>query len=124
MKVLLVDDEEDTRTLAAVVLRHLGGMDVVERSEARTLVEVAAAEMPDVILLDVMMPVVDGPTALTALLGDERTRRIPVAFFTAKAMSSEVERLLAAGARAVITKPFSTRDLPAQVRAAAGLAQV
>ena len=121
MKVLLVDDEEDARTLSAMVLRVVGKMEVVERAEARTLVEAAVAEKPDVILLDVMLPEVDGPTALVALLADERTRAIPVVFFTAKAMSSEIERLIAAGARGVITKPFDPRELAAQVRAAAGL---
>lgn len=119
MKVLLVDDEEDARTLSAMVLRVVGKMDVVERAEARSIVETAVAEKPDVILLDVMLPEVDGPTALIALLADERTRSIPVVFFTAKAMSSEIERLVAAGARAVITKPFDPRDLAARVRAAA-----
>lgn len=119
MKVLLVDDEDDARTLAAMVLRRVGGMEVVEHPSARDLVEIAAALRPDIILLDVMLPEVDGPTALAALLGDERTRLIPVAFFTAKAMSSEIERLLQSGARAVITKPFDPRRLPEQVRAAA-----
>ena len=119
MKVLLVDEEENARTLSAMVLRVVGKMDVVERAEARSIVETAVAEKPDVILLDVMLPEVDGPTALIALLADERTRSIPVVFFTAKAMSSEIERLVAAGARAVITKPFDPRDLAARVRAAA-----
>lgn len=117
MKVLLVDDEDDARMLAGMVLRHVGGMDVVERPDARGLVEAAAAERPDVILLDVMLPEIDGPTALKSLLADERTRAIPVAFFTAKAMASELERLKAAGARAVITKPFHPEGLVAQVRA-------
>jgi len=121
VKVLLVDDEDDARTLSAMVLRVVGKMDVVERAEARSIVETAAAEKPDVILLDVMLPEVDGPTALIALLADERTRSIPVVFFTAKAMSNEVERLVAAGARAVITKPFDPRELADRVRAAAGL---
>ena len=121
MKILLVDDEEDARTLAAMVLRHVGKMEVVERADARTLVEVAAAERPDVILLDVMLPEVDGPTALSALLADGRTRSIPVVFFTAKAMSAEIERLVAAGARGVITKPFDPRELATQVKVAAGL---
>lgn len=117
MKVLLVDDEDDARMLAAMVLRHVGGMEVAERPDARDVVEAAVAFRPDVILLDVMLPEIDGPTALKALQADERTRSIPVAFFTAKAMASEVERLRLAGARAVITKPFHPEGLAGQVRA-------
>jgi len=117
MKVLLIDDEDDARMLAAMVLRHVGKIEVAERPDARGLVEAAVAERPDVILLDVMLPEIDGPTALKSLQADERTKDIPVAFFTAKAMASEVERLRLAGARAVITKPFHPETFADQVRA-------
>ena len=119
MKVLLIDDEEDTRTLAGLVLRRLGGFEVAERGDARRLVETVLAESPDAVLLDVMLPEVDGPTALAALRADPRTEKVPVAFFTAKAMDAEVARLKDLGAQGVITKPFRPESLVAEVRALA-----
>lgn len=118
MKVLIVDDEEDIRSIAALGLAHVGQMEVIEASGGREGVERARAESPDAILLDVMMPEVDGPSTLEALQADPITRSIPVVFLTAKAMPAEVARLRKLGAKAVLTKPFDPLALPGQVRAA------
>jgi CheY-like chemotaxis protein len=74
-------------------------------------------EKPDLILLDVMMPELDGPSTLRALRDSPRGRDVPVIFMTAKAQPREVESYLALGARGVVVKPFDPMNLPDQVRA-------
>ncbi|MBX9947966.1 MAG: response regulator [Candidatus Obscuribacterales bacterium] len=120
MKVLIIDDEEDTRSIAAMSLNILGGLDVVEAENGKVGVEKAAAEQPDCILLDCMMPVMDGESTLAELLTNEQTKGIPVIFLTAKAMTSEIERLKRLGAVGVLTKPFDPTALAGQVKALLG----
>ena len=120
MKVLIVDDEEDIRTVARLGLAAGGGMAVIETGSGEDAVELARAERPDVILLDVMMPGMDGPTTLAALRADADTAAIPVVFLTAKVLASEVDRLRALGAAAVLPKPFDPLELADQLRAALG----
>ena len=116
MKVLIVDDEDDIRRIARIALTKVGRMDVVEASSGTEGVRKAAEERPDVVLLDVMMPGLDGPSTLAALLSDPATASLPVIFLTAKAMASEVERLKGLGARGVLTKPFDPMKLASDVR--------
>jgi two-component system, OmpR family, response regulator len=118
MKVLIIDDEADIRRVARLSLARIGGMDVSDAASGMEGTEKAAAEQPDAILLDVMMPGLDGPATLHALRADPRTAGIPVVFLTAKAMPDEVARLLAMGVRGVLNKPFDPMTLPAQLRAA------
>jgi two-component system OmpR family response regulator len=118
VKVLIVDDEEDIRRVARLSLTRLGGMEVLEAANGREALEQARSGAPDAILLDVMMPGMDGPAVLQALHADPLTARIPVVFLTAKAMTSEVERLQGLGALAVLTKPFDPVTLPQELRAA------
>jgi CheY-like chemotaxis protein len=92
-------------------------MEVVDASSGADGIEKAAAEQPDAILLDVMMPMLDGPSTLAALRNQPATSKIPVIFLTAKAMPSEVERLRSLGAAGVLTKPFDPMTLASQVRA-------
>ncbi|MEO8033491.1 MAG: response regulator [Acidobacteriota bacterium] len=120
MKVLIVDDEEDVRDVARLSLGRVGGLEVVEAVCGADAVPTAVLEKPDFILLDVMMPGMDGPSTLAALRSDERTREIPVVFLTAKAMSSEIARLKLLGAAGVITKPFNPMTLAQEVRALLG----
>jgi CheY-like chemotaxis protein len=117
MKVLIIDDEEDIRRIARLSLVGVGGMEVVEAGSGADGVRKAAAEKPDAVLLDMMMPVMDGPATLAALRGDPRTAAIPVVFLTAKALSAEVKRLKALGARGVLTKPFDPMRLSSELRA-------
>jgi CheY-like chemotaxis protein len=117
MKALIVDDENDTLRIAQLSLSRIGRMEVFEASGGAEGVRIAEAEMPDVILLDVMMPGMDGPATLAALRGNAVTAGIPVIFLTAKAMSSEIERLRGIGATGVLTKPFDPMTLATQVRA-------
>jgi CheY-like chemotaxis protein len=76
----------------------------------------AAEWSPDLILLDVMMPVMDGPTTLARLRDNPRTADIPVVFMTARAQSSEIEKFIALGAQGVLSKPFDPMKLAASVR--------
>ena len=117
MKVLIVDDEEDIRKVASLALSRLGGMEVTEAASGPDGIAAAAAVKPDAILLDVMMPGMDGPAVLERLKADPGTAGIPVVFLTAKAMASEVSRLRGLGAAGVLTKPFDPVSLAGQIRA-------
>jgi CheY-like chemotaxis protein len=116
-KVLLVDDDDDVRLIAQMALRDVGGWPTIAVSTGRAAIALAPTERPDVILLDVMMPDLDGPTALRLLRADPRSATIPVIFMTAKARASESARYLEQGAAGVIAKPFDPMTLAEQVRA-------
>ena len=118
MKVLVIDDEPDIRKIAKLSLTRVGGMQVVEAASGPDGVRLAEAERPDAILLDVMMPGMDGPATLALLKAGEATSKIPIVFLTAKAMTTELERLKALGAVAVLTKPFDPMSLPKELQAA------
>ena len=120
MKILVVDDEKDIRTIARLSLEKLGGMSVLEAGSGPEALEIATREAPEAILLDVMMPDMDGTATLAALQANAATAAIPVIFLTAKALPGEVERLKAIGAKAVLTKPFEPMTLAQQVREALG----
>ena len=119
-RILVVDDEPDILTVTRITLTVRGGFEVEACSSGARALEAAPMFAPDLILLDVMMPGMDGPTTLAALRGEPELARIPVVFLTAKAMPWEISRLVALGAADVITKPFEPADLPARVRAALG----
>jgi CheY-like chemotaxis protein len=116
-KVMMVDDEEDIRTIGELSLTLVGQWRAITASGGAEALALAAAEQPDVILLDVMMPGIDGPTAHQLLKSQPSTSAIPVIFMTAKVQSHEVSRYLASGAAGVIPKPFDPLLLPQQVRA-------
>ena len=111
MKVLIIDDEEDVRRIAYLSLVHVGHFLVVEASSGEEGLVKARSEQPDAILLDTMMPVIDGPATLAKLREDAATRHIPVVFVTASAMPAEVERLRNFGVKGVLTKPFNAMTL-------------
>lgn len=116
MKVLIIDDEPDVRSVARLSLGRVGGMDVVELPGGVEAVETARTTSPDVILLDLMMPEMDGVATLEALRADPETAAIPVIFVTAKAMPDEIRRLRSLGALDVIVKPFDPMSLAAELR--------
>ncbi|MBN9395843.1 MAG: response regulator [Candidatus Melainabacteria bacterium] len=117
MRVLIIDDEEDTRSIASMSLSILGGLEVIEAENGQEGIKKASVERPDVILLDMMMPIMDGPSTLEALRTNVATANIPVIFLTAKAMTSEIERLRRMGAKGVLTKPFDPTTLANQMKA-------
>lgn len=110
IKVLVADDEPPIRLLVRVNL-EAEGYDVIEASDGNASVEVVRAEMPDVILLDVMMPFKDGWEVAEELLRDDATSEIPIIFLTARADLRDHERGLTTGALQYITKPFNPREL-------------
>jgi CheY-like chemotaxis protein len=115
-RILLVDDEPDIREIVDVSL----GLDPefttrVCASGADALV-MAADWSPALILLDVTMPLMDGPTTLANLRKDPRTSHIPVLFLTARTQAGEIEQYISLGARGVLSKPFNAMTLAVSVR--------
>jgi two-component system, OmpR family, response regulator len=115
-KILLVDDEADIRLIAEISLSHLGGWQVIQAGSGREALDLAFQAQPDLILLDVMMPGMDGPTTLEKLREQEDGRATPVIFMTAKVQKTEIDRLLGLGVRGLIPKPFDPMTLPADIR--------
>lgn len=118
-KILVVDDDPDIRRMAALSLERLGGFRVALAAGAEEALAHAARETPDLVLLDVSMPGMDGPATLRALRQRPATARVPVVFFTAIASEAEAERLRALGAVGVVPKPFDVTELPRRLRALA-----
>ncbi len=119
-RILLVDDDNDIREVASVSLEAIGGYTVSKASSGQEALERAAAERPDAVLLDVMMPDMDGPTTFARLQGDEATRAIPVILLTAKVQASDRRQLDELAVAAVLAKPFDPLELPRQVARALG----
>jgi CheY-like chemotaxis protein len=111
-----IDDEADIRLIGSLSLTEVGGWRVLEAPSGAEGVVLAASEPPDVVLLDVMMPGLDGPRTLELLRADPRTRSVPVIFMTARAQKHETEAFLALGAAGVIHKPFDPMTLPDEIR--------
>lgn len=116
MRVLIIDDEEDIRAIAAMSLSSLGGLNVSLADSGATGLQVASAELPDVILLDYRMPDMDGLDTFAALRQHPPTANIPVVFLTASVSPSELEHLKKVGARGVIAKPFDPMTLPDRLK--------
>lgn len=115
--VLIVDDDPDLRTLARIQLTE--GFDVIQASDGEQCIELAVTHTPDVILLDMMMPGMDGAQVLTALSSDAATADIPVIFLSALTTVEDKVRGLDSGAVDYIAKPFEPTELRARVGAAA-----
>jgi two-component system, OmpR family, alkaline phosphatase synthesis response regulator PhoP len=114
-KVLVIDDEAPIRLLCRVNL-EAEKMEVIEASDGPTGLEKARAESPDVILLDVMMPGLDGWRVAEELLDDPKTRSIPIVFLTARAEFRDRAKGLDLGGVDYITKPFNPLELAPLVR--------
>ena len=115
-KILVVDDDDDIRRIASLALGRLGGFSVVVAADGPDALARARADVPDLVLLDVTMPGMDGPETMNALRADPATARVPVVFFTATSSEAEVTRLLGLGAIGVVPKPFEVQELPRRVR--------
>ncbi|MBT9585215.1 response regulator [bacterium] len=116
MKILMVDDEEDIRKVGLLSLQRVGKFEVVQAEDAITGLQLARIEQPDLILLDAMMPGMDGPSALQVLKQDPKIRHIPVVFMTARVQPQDIEHYRSLGAIGVISKPFDPLTLPAEIR--------
>ncbi|MBZ9763987.1 response regulator [Mesorhizobium sp. CA8] len=115
-RILYVDDEDDIREIAEMSLELDPQFEVRSCSSGAEALVVAADWQPDLILLDVMMPEMDGPETLKRLAASPPTASIPVAFITARTQTHQVEHYLAMGAVGVIAKPFDPLALAGEVR--------
>jgi CheY-like chemotaxis protein len=115
-KVLLVDDDVFIRRVSQLTLSAVGGWEVVVASSGAQALEMIETEKPDLVLLDVMMPGMDGPTTLEKIR-ETHGAALPVIFMTAKVQQHEVETYLKSKADGVITKPFDPLVLPAEIEA-------
>jgi len=119
-KILIIDDEDDIREVAALSLESVAGWEVVRASSGAQGVARAAAERPDAILLDVMMPGMDGPSTFQELRKNPATARIPVLLLTAKVQGNDQRRFADLGVEAVLFKPFDPLTLAMQISNALG----
>ncbi len=115
-KILYVEDDVDIQSVVKAVLEMIGGFDVLVCSSGQEALEKALEFEPDLCLLDVMMPGMDGPETMLALRKIDYFKGIPFAFLTAKAQPDEIVRLKSLGAIDVIGKPFDPSTLSDQVR--------
>ena len=116
-RILYAEDEPDIQAVAKLALEMVGGFEVLLCGNGEEALQQVKGFAPDLVLLDVMMPGMDGPTTLTHLRADPATAALPVIFLTAKVQPSEVAQYKASGALDVIAKPFDPMTLAAQVRA-------
>jgi two-component system, OmpR family, alkaline phosphatase synthesis response regulator PhoP len=118
--LVLIDDDDDIREIAQLSLELGAGWTIHAAASGEEGIAAAIAHRPDAILLDVMMPILDGPATLDRLRQDDRTRAIPVVFLTAKARPAERDRLAGLDVAGVLPKPFDPMTLADQLRATLG----
>lgn len=116
VRVLIVDDDDDIRTIAALALRTVGKMTVSMARSASDAIELLKVQQPDLVLLDVMMPGMDGTSFFASLKKQPDLAHIPVVFMTARAHGGEIERYLAMGAAGFVAKPFDPMTLAERLR--------
>ena len=119
-RILIIDDEEDIREVAALSLETVAGWQVITANSGAQGLARAIEHQPDAILLDVMMPGMDGPTTFRELRHHPRTRRIPVLLLTAKVQASDQRRFADLGVEAILFKPFDPLTLSTQIADALG----
>src|SRR5436190_10231546 len=115
-RIMMVEDEPDIQAVAQIALEAVGGFQVTMCSSGKEALEKVLACSPDLILMDVMMPGMDGPSTLQAMRAFPPTAAFPVIFMTAKVQSHEVSRYKDIGALGVIAKPFDPMTLAATIR--------
>lgn len=114
-RILIIDDEETIQTVVQFGINMAAGWEVLTASSGTIGIQTAQAEQPDVILLDVMMPDMDGIATFKALQTHAQTAHIPVILLTAKAQTAEKRQFNDLRVSGVITKPFNSLDLPGQI---------
>ena len=115
-RILYVEDEPDIRMVAQMALQAVGGFTVIACASGQEALEAAPGASADLLLLDVMMPGMDGPSTLKALRALPATANTPVIFMTAKVQAAEVAVYKGLGALEVIPKPFDPMELSAQIQ--------
>ena len=115
-KILIVEDNEDSRELVVKVLRNKG-YEMVQAADGEEALEKAVAEKPDLILLDISLPKLNGYEVAKKLKAMEEFQEIPIVALTAHAMKGDRENVIVSGFEGYISKPVNVRELPDQVRA-------
>jgi two-component system, OmpR family, response regulator len=116
-RILLTEDEPDIQLIAKFALEHIGKYTIALCSSGKEALAQVVSFKPDLIILDVMMPVMDGPTTLKALRQLPQSANTPIVFMTAKVQPDEISDYRTLGAIAVINKPFDAMKLSAKIQA-------
>jgi DNA-binding response OmpR family regulator len=116
-RVCYVEDDEDIQKIVRMALERIGKITVHVVSDPMIAIDSIKAFRPELVMLDWMMPGMDGPTLYRKMKEIPEVRDLPVVFITAKASEKELDELRSLGAAGTISKPFSPKDLPAQLRA-------
>jgi two-component system, OmpR family, response regulator len=116
-RICYVEDDEDIQRIVRMSLERVGKMTVALVSDPTQAIEAINEFKPDLVMLDWMMPVMDGPTLFRQMKLRPDTASLPVVFITAKASQRDLDELKSLGAAGTISKPFSPKDLPEQLRA-------
>jgi CheY-like chemotaxis protein len=116
-RICYVEDDEDIQRIVRMTLERVGKMTVEVVGDPTLAIEAMTAFKPDMVMLDWMMPKMDGPALFRQMKLRPETSALPVVFITAKASQHDLDELLALGAVGAISKPFSPKDLPGQLRA-------
>jgi len=116
-RICYVEDDEDIQRIVRMSLERVGKMTVEIVSDPLQAIERMVAFKPELVMLDWMMPGMDGPTLFRKMREVPETKSLPVVFITAKASQRELDELKGLGAVGTISKPFSPKDLPEQLRA-------
>lgn len=114
-RILIIDDEDDIREVAGLSLEATAGWQVLTASSGAEGIATAAAALPDAILMDVMMPGMDGPTTFRQMQRDPAISHIPVLLLTAKVQGTDQRRFADLGVAAVLFKPFDPLSLARQI---------
>ena len=114
-RILIIDDEDDIREVAALSLEATAGWQIFTANSGATGIELAAAEQPDAILMDVMMPGVDGPTTFRIMQQNPIVAHIPVLLLTAKVQGVDQRRFAGLGVNGILFKPFDPLTLAQQI---------
>jgi two-component system, cell cycle response regulator DivK len=114
-KILIVEDNQDNRELVVKVLKNKG-FELAEAADGEEAIEKAVSEKPDLILLDISLPKLDGYEVVKRLKSMEEFREIPVVAFTAHAMKGDREKVIAEGFEGYISKPINIREFPDQLK--------
>jgi CheY-like chemotaxis protein len=116
-RICYVEDDEDIQKIVRLTLERVGKMTVEVVGDPLQAIDAIKAFKPELVMLDWMMPGMDGPTLFRKMKEVPEVSGLPVVFITAKASQRELDELRALGAAGTISKPFSPRDLPDQLRA-------
>jgi two-component system, OmpR family, response regulator len=116
-RICYVEDDEDIQRIVRMSLERVGKMTVEVVGDPTKAIEAIGEFRPDLVMLDWMMPAMDGPTLFKQMKLRPETSALPVVFITAKAAQRDLDELMKMGAAGTISKPFSPKDLPDQLRA-------